>query len=203
MTYKLKQLLLCALTPSLVAISLIGGYACEDKSQEEREVGDMSAGNMSAGNMSAGSTSAGSMSAGTMNAGAQVTEVSPWVNIGTGFRRYEELSEGQEVPIIAGIQGGFHVWGGFVGAGFNDLDVRIIYTLELSGETLAKADYTEFELPQNSTGDFEYAGVSVIYFRNEDVDPTSGREMTLKLEVITQDGLILRDEKRLIPLCCE
>lgn len=126
-----------------------------------------------------------------------------WVRIGTGFRRFESLSEGQEVPIIAGIQGGFHVWGGFIGAGFNDADVRVLYSLELDGEVIASADYTEFELPKNSRDEFEYAGVSVIYFRNEDVEPSSGKEMTLKLEVITLDGLSLNDEAQLTPVCCE
>ena len=133
----------------------------------------------------------------------EVSPEEPWIEIGTGFRRYEMLTEGQEVPIIAGIQGGFHVWGGFIGKGFDDLDVRIIYTLELNGEPLASADYLEFELPKNNRGEFEYAGVSVIYFNNEDVEITSGYEMVLKLRVETQDGLHLSDEQTLVPRCCE
>ena len=126
-----------------------------------------------------------------------------WVTIGTGFRRYEPLMIGQDVPIIAGIQGGFHVWGGFIGVGFNDVDIRVIYSLVLEGKVMATADYTEFELPKNNRGEFEYAGVSVIYFRNEDVETTSGQLMTLKLRVETQEGAILTDEQTLVPRCCE
>ena len=137
---------------------------------------------------------------GEMTAGAMVE---PWVQIGTGFRRYESLEAGQVVPIIAGIQGGFHVWGAFIGEGFNDLDVRVIYSMELNGEVLARADYTEFELPKNSEREFEYAGVAVIYNDNDDVERTSDQEFVLKLRVETQDGLSLEDQIRLRPHCCE
>ena len=127
----------------------------------------------------------------------------PWLKIGTGFRRYESLENGQDVPIIAGIQGGFHVWGAFLGEGFDDADIRILYSMELNGEVFAKADYTEFELPKNSRGEFEYAGVAVIYFENDDVERTSGEEFILKLRIETQDGLSLEDHIALRPQCCE
>ena len=127
----------------------------------------------------------------------------PWLKIGTGFRRYESLEDSQDVPIIAGIQGGFHVWGAFLGKGFDDVDIRILYSMELNGEVLAKADYTEFELPKNSKGEFEYAGVAVIYFENDDVERTSGEEFILKLRIETQNGLSLEDQITLRPQCCE
>lgn len=127
----------------------------------------------------------------------------PWIQIGTGFRRYETLEPRQEVPIIAGIQGGFHVWGAFIGEGFDDIDVRVIYTMLLNGEVLAQADYTEFELPENSRGQFEYAGVSVIYHSNDDVEPTSGQEFLLKLRVESRDGQSFEDEIQIRPQCCE
>ena len=131
------------------------------------------------------------------------TAVEPWLKIGTGFRRYESLEDGQDVPIIAGIQGGFHVWGAFLGEGFNDVDIRVLYSMELNGEVFARADYTEFELPKNSKGEFEYAGVAVIYFENDDVERTSGEEFILKLRIETQDGLSLEDQITLRPQCCE
>ena len=114
-----------------------------------------------------------------------------------------DIVPGQEVPIIAGIQGGFHVWGGFKGKGFDDLDVRIEYQLFLAEREYASADYLEFELPKNSRGEFEYAGVSVIYFDNDDVELTSGSEMLLKLILTTRDGITLRDEVLVRPICCE
>ena len=174
-----------------------------DHPSNQRVDDEMSAGEMSAGEMSAGEMSTGGEVNVGGHAGTESDTDEPWIKIGTGFRRFEELSSGQEVPIIAGIQGGFHVWGGFVGRGFDDLDVRIVYSLDLGGMPYAAADYTEFELPRNSRSEFEYAGVSVIYFQNDDVEVTSGQEMTLKLAVITRDGFTLRDEQQLIPICCE
>jgi hypothetical protein len=156
------------------------------------------------GSMIGGSMMGGSMMGGSMMGGSMMGEErEAWIKIGTGFRRYEPLEEGQEVPIIAGIQGGFHVWGGFIGAGFDDTDVRIVYSLELEGIPLATADYIEFELPKNHRGEFEYAGVSVIYFENDDVERTSGLEMTLKLSVETLSGQRLIDHQTLLPRCCE
>ncbi|MAD61591.1 MAG: hypothetical protein CMH49_08820 [Myxococcales bacterium] len=134
---------------------------------------------------------------------SEVIIVEPWLRIGTGFRRYESLEDGQDVPIIAGIQGGFHVWGAFLGEGFDDIDLRVMYSMELDGEVLARADYTEFELPKNSRGEFEYAGVSVIYFENDDVERTSGEEFLLKLRIETRDGMSLEDQIVLRPQCCE
>ena len=126
----------------------------------------------------------------------------PWVEIGTGFRTFEELSSGAEVPIIAGIQGGFHVWGAFRGGLFDDQEITILFELYLNGELIANADYFEFNLSRNNRGDFEYTGVSVIYFDNDRVEPSSGSEMTLTLTVTTRQGERLSDEIRLTPICC-
>lgn len=126
-----------------------------------------------------------------------------FIQIGTGARRFDTLDPGQEVPIIQGPQGGFHVWGGFRGRGFPDEDVRILFELELQGEVIATADYTEFELPTESSGLYTYAGVSVIYLENERVEPSSGNEMTLRARVIAKDGQELIDQTTLVPICCE
>ena len=126
-----------------------------------------------------------------------------FIEIGTGARRYARLEAGQEVPIIQGPQGGFHVWGGFRGRGFPDDDVRIRFALDLEGETIATADYTEFALPTDSTGLYSYAAVSVIYLENERVEPSSGSRMTLRATVESSDGQSLSDEIDVTPICCE
>lgn len=125
-----------------------------------------------------------------------------WVQIGTGVRRFESLEPGQEVPIIAGIQGGFHVWGGFRGGDFDDTEVRIRFTLELQGTVLARADYYEFSLPRDDDV-FDYAAVSVVYDSNDDVEPTAGRTMTLTVIVEAADGQVLTDSIDIVPVCCE
>ncbi len=129
-----------------------------------------------------------------------------WVELGTGFRSYEALEAGQEVPIIAGIQGGFHVWGGFRGAGFDDSDVRLRFWLDLDGVSIARADYSEFGLPTDRDDPtvFDYAGVAVVYDDNDQVQLTSGQTMTLRFEVESLvDGQVLGDSIEVVPVCCE
>lgn len=126
-----------------------------------------------------------------------------FVEIGTGARRYARLEAGQEVPIIQGPQGGFHVWGGFRGRGFPDDTVRIQFALDLEGETIATADYTEFGLPTDSTGLYTYAAVAVIYLENARVEPSSGKRMTLRTTVEASDGQSLTDQIDVTPICCE
>ena len=126
-----------------------------------------------------------------------------YLELGTGFRRFEPVTDGQEVPIIKGIQGGYHVWGSFKGRGFTGTDISLLFELSLEGEIIANADYFEYELPVDRSGDYLYSGVSVIYFENERVMPSSGREMSLALTVTTSDGEVLTDEVALRPICCE
>jgi len=132
-----------------------------------------------------------------------VSPRAPYLELGTGFRRFEALSEGQTVPIIEGIQGGYHVWGALKGRGFLDSDISLLFELSLDGEVIAEADYFEFELPVDRAGDYVYPGVAVIYYENERVGPSSGQEMTLSLTVNTSDGQSFSDEIRLRPICCE
>lgn len=126
-----------------------------------------------------------------------------WVELGTGARQYEPLAAGEEVPIIRGPQGGFHVWGGFRGDGFADGEVRIRFELSLDGVPYATADYVEFGLPRGRDGVFDYAAVAVVYRQNDDVETTSGRTMTLRLAVEADDGQVLTDSVEVVPVCCE
>lgn len=128
-----------------------------------------------------------------------------WIELGTGARRFAPLEAGQEVPVIQGIQGGFHVWGGFRGGGFADDDVRLRFFLELDGESIGRADYTEYDLPTEPRDEsvYSYAGVAVVYDDNDTVEPTSGRTMTLRVELTASDGQVMRDAIELVPVCCE
>lgn len=129
-----------------------------------------------------------------------------WIELGTGFRTFEPLEPGQQVPIIMGIQGGYHVWGGIRGGGFDDSDVRLRFQLDLDGATIARADYAEFGLPPDRRDPSlrAYPGVAVIYDDNDRVQPTSGRTMTLRVEVRSNaDGQVMTDETEVVPVCCQ
>ena len=64
-----------------------------------------------------------------------------WVVTGTGVRDFEELTPCQPVPIIRGIQGGTHVWGGIRAGNFDVGEEQIVmeYSLLDGDEELAAA----------------------------------------------------------------
>ena len=150
-----------------------------------------------------GAPSADELEGGGQAEAGEEPSAEPFLELGTGFRRFEAVTDGQQVPIIKGIQGGYHVWGSFKGRGFTGIDISLLFELYLEGEVIANADYFEYELPVDRSGDYLYSGVSVIYFENERVEPSSGHEMTLTLTVTTSDEQILTDEVTLRPICCE
>lgn len=133
---------------------------------------------------------------------ADVPGSEPWVRIGTGSRNFVELEPGQEIPIVAGIQGGFHVWGAFLAGGFPGTDSRIDFSLTVDGAELAAAHYSE-PVIRRIAGDMNYGGVSVVFADNDDVEPNSGRTMVLSLRVEDGDGTVLTDEIEVVPVCCE
>lgn len=126
----------------------------------------------------------------------------PWIELGTGSRRFAPLESGDEMPIIMGIQGGFHVWGGFRGDGFPPDDVLIDFTLQLDGQELAAAHYVDIVKPGRD-GAYDYAGVAVVYAENDDVEATSGQTMVLDVRVRATDGTTLTDSREVVPVCCD
>ena len=125
----------------------------------------------------------------------------PWVVVGTGSVEYEPLIEGQELPIVMGPQGGFHVWGGFHGCNFDPDNLEIAFVLrDSAGVAIAGASYIDDADPVRDG--FEYSRVTVIL---QDIEPedASGQTMTLELDVRTRDGLLLEDDIEIVPICCE
>ncbi len=126
----------------------------------------------------------------------------PFVQVGTGRRRWEALEPGQEVPIIEGIQGGFHVWGAVRGDGFGATDVTIDFELHLDGRLVAEAHYEEPEFPRGDDGLYDYPAVAVIYTENAEVRRSTGSTMELSV-VVTSGGDRLEDSVQIVPVCCE
>ncbi|MBI4820666.1 MAG: hypothetical protein HY791_30660 [Deltaproteobacteria bacterium] len=68
----------------------------------------------------------------------------PTLEIGTGTERFEEIMEGQTLPIILGPQGGgraggYHIWHALRSRGFDPISVEATFRTVLpSGEELAK-----------------------------------------------------------------
>jgi hypothetical protein len=69
-----------------------------------------------------GSNAAEGADAGVGEGGAGAASAGPRVVLGTGREAFEALGSDGTVPLIKGIQGGFHVWTSFLAYGF-DTDV--------------------------------------------------------------------------------
>lgn len=130
-------------------------------------------------------------------------DVDPFFTVGTGARSFEPLTEGQQIPIIQGIQGGFHVWGGFRAAGFSDANLSINFTLTHNSSKVADAQYTEPSVPRNAAGEYEYAQVAVVFFDNDDTERLSGEDMVLSAEVTTEAGERYGASITVVPVCCQ
>ena len=126
----------------------------------------------------------------------------PFIEIGTGRRRWEPLVAGQEVPIIEGIQGGFHVWGAVRGDGFPAEDVEVAFELWLGERMVGEANYTEPEFPRGDDGLYDYPAVAVVYAENGEVRASSGMTMNLRVQVRSA-GQTFEDAVDVVPVCCQ
>lgn len=131
-----------------------------------------------------------------------------WIRIGTGARQYESLSPGQRVPIIAGPQGGYHIWGGVAGSGFDPVDATMEFVLVLDGEVIGGTTYLD-DLDERTDSSepevdwrYEYAAVAVI-IRDEAPEDVSGRTVTMAVRLTTRDGTELTDNIDVVPDCCQ
>jgi hypothetical protein len=120
--------------------------------------------------------------------------------LGTGEASFELLEDGQLVPLIAGSQGGFHVWMSFRAYGFlgTRLDTVIKTELVLDSDAASGAGTRISDLPlkfePTPDGGLQFLGWPGI------VDPNLcpvGRELRLRVE-ISEAGAHAVDEKRVI-----
>lgn len=82
------------------------------------------------------------------------------LTIGTGFSEYEPVSDGETLEFVYGIQGGFHLWGGFEAEGLADGEAAIDFELYHDGELIGVAYYTD-RLTADADGVTRYSAVSV------------------------------------------
>jgi hypothetical protein len=66
--------------------------------------------------------------------------VDPRLELGTGLTRFEPLVDGEAVPIVFGVQGGHHIWGGVraIGLDWRDLEVEFRLRDELNEEIVSE-----------------------------------------------------------------
>lgn len=139
----------------------------------------------------------------------------PMVEIGTGFPDFEPLTDGQEVSIIQGIQGGYHIWGGLRASGLDPRDIHIRFEVVHEGTVVALADYDDnidYDGPVNAdevaggaAPIWEYAAVAVIFGSEEtrNIESVTGVDVTMNLSLTDQRGVTATDSISLRTTCCE
>ncbi len=123
-----------------------------------------------------------------------------YVEVGTGFPSYVAVSGGDTLPIIEGIQGGFHLWGGFEVSGLEPQDLTIEFDLIWNGERIGGASYTD-EL-WGDADPYLYGGVAVIFSDNELPMQVSGETVTVSVRLEDRTGVVVSDSVEVIPECC-
>jgi len=139
---------------------------------------------------------------------ADVIDDTPYVRIGTGwddfdpFGGFEPLDERGTVRIAEGIQGGFHVWGGFEGRGMDESDVESSWQMtnadgDLVGGGFFVSDMRPYE------GRLAAAGLTVFIALEVDVETLDDVPHELCVDVTMADGTTASDCATVRPSCCD
>ena len=130
----------------------------------------------------------------------------PFIELGTGERAFEPLSNGDPVEIVFGPQGGYHVWGtvraGNVRGGDpNNLqdpsNPTTTFEVRVDGERVDAFASSYTQGLKTSENGFEMVGRTVI------LDTRNGsefhdREMNITVRIEDVDGLVVSDERTVV-----
>ena len=109
------------------------------------------------------------------------------VEVGTGESDWMPLRDGDTVSMIAGPQGGFHVWTAIriMDSSVDSARINLTSRLEATGEPAGNPSSVATTLTLTSDGAREHVGM-----RNFIADPTQvrGRRVALRVEAIAPDG---------------
>lgn len=131
-------------------------------------------------------------------------EAEPTVLLGTGEVEFLSIGDGaQDVALVNGVQGGWHVWGSVRATGLDWADVRMTFTLaEADGSLLSEPSRIDGELrcceaDPECAGFGELVGFPVILDQ-----PTLavGRIVTFTVEMTDSDGVTATAEKAIVPV---
>ena len=137
---------------------------------------------------------------------AEVPAVSATMTLGTGFEQYESMITDQELRIIAGPQGGFHVWihgrgtGFFPGGETVAEKPRLMLHAYHNGEKIdvyacpIRLSWVEqdgaYQLPQGQP----------LILRNDVVPSLDGERIRVVGELLDRDGKYATDEREIVTL---
>ena len=124
----------------------------------------------------------------------------PDVQLGTGYQQFVAISDGDAVPIIMGLQGGFHVWGSVRARWLDPFQLHLHFTITLDGQSATQAvrdDNIDLAGTDDGTTYGEHLGSAVIF---NDVAMVRGQPCDFTLEVTDQFNRTATVEKRIVPM---
>lgn len=119
----------------------------------------------------------------------------PLLELGTGTQSFAALTDGQTAQIIAGPQGGFHVWAAArARAPLDPTLLRLTVKVKLGGNELSSTDY-RVTLVKNGSF-FEWYAMTALV-----PDPAAVRGQRTTIELIASDsaGRTATDSRTVIP----
>jgi len=122
-----------------------------------------------------------------------------WVALGTGEWRFEPLTDGQPVPLIAGAQGGHHVWTSLRTTGLDPERVLLaIDTEPVDGSLPAEHSQVRVDLSENpEEGTYDFVGWPAILSQPGCV---AGRELNVRVTLTDRHGVSATDECAVLPM---
>lgn len=123
----------------------------------------------------------------------------PWIELGGGYGVYQPLDDGDEVPLIAGIQGGWHVDASVRFDGFGPAGVLLVYeAFDLQAQRVSYT--TSAELSASSVlavqQGWQRLGDRVV-MEIDDASEVVGEELIVRVTA-ELDGQTWSDEKRVV-----
>lgn len=109
------------------------------------------------------------------------------VEVGTGESRFEALTQGQEVPLILGVQGGYHVWMSLRATALDPEKVWLDVETEVNGEAANALAITQMQPEDEEASDAAVlVGWPVIMADPMAVD---GHDLNLTVTLTDEDGI--------------
>lgn len=124
------------------------------------------------------------------------------VVLGTGEVEFEAIDGEPPLPLVAGVQGGFHVWASFLAYGFESKALSLVVTTtwaDVPGtELVMRAKPTAREvLDDTGTPAFSFAGFPA---QIADARCADGQRIRVQIDVSTLDGLSASDTRHCIAM---
>ena len=135
------------------------------------------------------------------------SESDPHCTLGTGSLAFEAISPGAMLPIIAGPQGGYHVWGSLRASGIdpgdyydpnspNNPQTRFDVFLA-DGSRIGGTAQFKVGLKIRSNGTMEHVGEPVILAISDPLE-INGQSGSMHVEIIDSQGRIINDSVEVV-----